>query len=44
MDNILGKLSYCVEVGKIDKTSPYPPDMKGRTELMNWPDMPWTMV
>jgi len=30
MENILGKLSYCVEVGKIDKTSPYPPDMKGQ--------------
>jgi methanogenic corrinoid protein MtbC1 len=29
MENILEKLSHCVEFGKINKTSPYPPDMKG---------------
>ncbi|OFY65795.1 MAG: cobalamin-binding protein [Bacteroidetes bacterium RBG_13_43_22] len=29
MSEILQKLAYCVEFGKIDKTSPYPPDMKG---------------
>jgi methylmalonyl-CoA mutase cobalamin-binding domain/chain len=28
MNDILTRLSYCVEVGKINKTSPYPPDMK----------------
>jgi len=28
MDNILEKLAYCVESGKINKTSPYPPNMK----------------
>ena len=26
---ILQKLAECVEVGKINKTSPYPPAMKG---------------
>jgi len=30
MNEILSKLSRCVEVGKIDKASPYPPDMKGQ--------------
>ncbi len=30
MSEILKKLAYCVEFGKIDKTSPYPPDMKGQ--------------
>lgn len=30
MNEILSKLSHCVEVGKIDKASPYPPDMKGQ--------------
>lgn len=29
MSEILQKLSKCVENGKIDKASPYPPDMKG---------------
>jgi methanogenic corrinoid protein MtbC1 len=29
MDNILEKIALCVETGKIDKVSPYPPDMKG---------------
>jgi 5-methyltetrahydrofolate--homocysteine methyltransferase len=28
MDDILTRLSYCVEVGKINKASPYPPHMK----------------
>jgi len=30
MNEILSQLSHCVEVGKIDKASPYPPDMKGQ--------------
>jgi len=30
MEEILQRLSQCVEVGKIDKASPYPPDMKGQ--------------
>jgi methanogenic corrinoid protein MtbC1 len=30
MNDILQKLSHCVEFGKIDKASPYPPDMKGQ--------------
>jgi methanogenic corrinoid protein MtbC1 len=30
MDDLLLKLAYCVENGKIDKVSPYPPDMKGQ--------------
>lgn len=29
MSDILKMLSYCVEVGKMDKFSPYPPNMKG---------------
>jgi len=28
MDNILEKLAYCVENGKINKASPYPPSLK----------------
>jgi len=28
MDNILERLAYCVENGKINKSSPYPPNMK----------------
>jgi methanogenic corrinoid protein MtbC1 len=28
MNEILAKIAYCVEVGKINKTSPYPPNMK----------------
>ncbi len=28
MSDILQRLSYCVEVGKVNRTSPYPPDMK----------------
>lgn len=30
MNEILTRLSQCVETGKIDKASPYPPDMKGQ--------------
>ena len=30
MEDILIRLSRCVELGKIDKVSPYPPDMKGQ--------------
>jgi len=30
MNEVLIKLSRCVELGKIDKVSPYPPDMKGQ--------------
>lgn len=29
MNELLEKISHCVEFGKINKTSPYPPDMKG---------------
>jgi len=30
MNDILYKIAHCVETGKIDKVSPYPPDMKGQ--------------
>src|SRR5512140_432831 len=30
MNDILQKLSHCVENGKIDKVSPYPPNLKGQ--------------
>jgi len=30
MAEILEKLAYCIEFGKINKESPYPPDMKGQ--------------
>ncbi|MBN2167487.1 MAG: corrinoid protein [Marinilabiliaceae bacterium] len=30
MEDILVKLGYCVEFGKVDKNAPYPPDMKGQ--------------
>ncbi len=30
MENILDKLSHCIEFGKINLASPYPPDMKGQ--------------
>ena len=30
MSEILQQLSHCVEFGKIDKASPYPPDLKGQ--------------
>lgn len=29
MNDILEQIAYCVEFGKIDKKSPYPPNMKG---------------
>ncbi|GJQ62592.1 MAG: corrinoid methyltransferase [Melioribacteraceae bacterium] len=29
MKELLQKISYCIEFGKVDKNSPYPPDMKG---------------
>ena len=30
MNEILEKIAYCIEFGKIDANSPYPPDMKGQ--------------
>jgi methanogenic corrinoid protein MtbC1 len=30
MDDLLNKIAYCVEFGKINLQSPYPPDMKGQ--------------
>ncbi len=30
MDDILKRIARCVETGKIDRNSPYPPDMKGQ--------------
>lgn len=30
MTNILEQIAYCVEFGKINKASPYPPDLKGQ--------------
>lgn len=30
MEEILSKIARCIESGKIDKVSPYPPDMKGQ--------------
>jgi len=30
MNDILSRITRCVETGKIDKASPYPPDMKGQ--------------
>ena len=30
MEEILNKLAYCVEFGKINLTSPYPPDLRGQ--------------
>jgi len=29
MNNLIAKISHCIEFGKIEKNSPYPPDMKG---------------
>jgi methanogenic corrinoid protein MtbC1 len=29
MNNLLEQIAFCVEFGKINKSSPYPPDMKG---------------
>lgn len=30
MEEILEKLTHCIEFGKVDKNAPYPPDMKGQ--------------
>ena len=30
MNEILERLALCIEFGKINKTSPYPPNMKGQ--------------
>ena len=30
MEELLQRIAYCVEFGKINKVSPYPPDMKGQ--------------
>ena len=30
MNDILTKIARCVETGKIDRVTPYPPDMKGQ--------------
>lgn len=30
MNELLDKIAYCVEFGKINKVSPFPPDMKGQ--------------
>ncbi len=30
MSELLEKIAYCVEFGKINEKSPYPPDMKGQ--------------
>jgi 5-methyltetrahydrofolate--homocysteine methyltransferase len=30
MDNILEKLSHCIEFGKVNKNAPFPPDMRGQ--------------
>jgi methanogenic corrinoid protein MtbC1 len=30
MSEMLEKIAYCIEFGKINKESPYPPDMKGQ--------------
>lgn len=30
MEDLFQKIAHCVEFGKINKTSPYPPDMKGQ--------------
>ena len=30
MEELLGKIAHCVEFGKINEASPYPPDMKGQ--------------
>jgi corrinoid protein of di/trimethylamine methyltransferase len=30
MEELFNKIAYCVEFGKINNTSPYPPDMKGQ--------------
>lgn len=30
MEEILSRITHCVEFGKVDKNAPYPPDMKGQ--------------
>lgn len=30
MEELLGKIAHCVEFGKINEASPFPPDMKGQ--------------
>lgn len=30
MDNIIEQIAHCIEFGKIDKNSPYPPNMRGQ--------------
>lgn len=30
MEDILSKITHCIEFGKINKAAPYPPDMKGQ--------------
>lgn len=29
MEELLSKITHCIEFGKVDKAAPYPPDMKG---------------
>jgi len=29
MEELLQQIAHCIEFGKTDKASPYPPDMKG---------------
>lgn len=36
MNEILSKLAQCVEVGKIDKACPYPPNMKDQDGANEW--------
>ena len=30
MEQLLEQIAYCIEFGKVDKKTPYPPDMKGQ--------------
>src|SRR6056297_2296354 len=30
MEQLLEQIAYCIEFGKVDQKTPYPPDMKGR--------------
>ena len=30
MNDLLERIAYCVEVGKVDKKTPYPPDLRGQ--------------
>lgn len=36
MEEILERIAYCVEFGKINLASPYPPDMKGQEGADEW--------